>query len=254
MKYTRSFIEKLRSAIAKQDAEAIVALRELALHDFYLYSRFILEFSDIEWSVHGEFIRAFETEAQRKIIVMPRGTFKSSLGSVSYPMWKLEKNPNLAVLIDSEVFTNSKNFLREIRGNYESDRYRMIFGERIGSKWDESEIIIKSRTKNRKEASISVGGIETVKVGQHYDLIIGDDYNSPHNSDTPEKCQKVIDHVRYNMNILNPGGEYVFIGTRYAERDVIGFLLKDILGQSKLAEGKLELTTKEEKSGDETLL
>jgi hypothetical protein len=111
----------------------------------------------------------------------------------------------------------------------------------MGGKWGESEITISTRKRNRKEASITVGGIGTVKVGQHYDMIIGDDYNSPTNSDTPEKCQKVIDHVRYNLNILNPGGEYVFIGTRYAERDVIGFLLKEILDEPHLAEGKMRL-------------
>jgi hypothetical protein len=117
----------------------------------------------------------------------------------------------------------------------------MFFGEQVGSKWDEAEIIIKSRTANRKEASITAGGVGTTKVGCHYDLIIADDYNSPANSETPEKCEKVINHTRYNMNILNPGGEYVWIGTRYSERDVVGYLLKEILGEHKLAEGKLEL-------------
>jgi hypothetical protein len=85
-------------------------------------------------------------------------------------------------------------------------------------------------------------------------LIIGDDYNSPQNSETPEKCQKVIDHVRYNLNILNPGGEYLLIGTRYAERDVIGFFLKEILGEDKLAEGHLELTTKAKSKQENELL
>ena len=117
----------------------------------------------------------------------------------------------------------------------------MFFGNQVGSKWDEGEVIV-TRTKIKKEASITAGGLGTTRVGQHYDLIIGDDYNSPQNSETPEKCQKVIDHVRYNLNILNPHGEYLFIGTRYAERDVIGFMLKEVLGEDKLAEGHLERT------------
>jgi hypothetical protein len=146
--------------------------------------------------------------------------------------------------LDSEIYNNSKNFIREIKGHYQSERYVNIFGNRVGTKWGESEITTSQRRRNRKEASITVGGVGTVKVGQHYDIIIGDDYNSPSNSDTPEKCQKVIDHVRYNLNILNPGGEYVFIGTRYAERDVIGFLLRDILGESLLAEGQMRFTEK----------
>jgi hypothetical protein len=196
----------------------------------------------------------FESGAPRKLVVMPRGTFKSTLGSVAYPIWRLLRDPNLTILLDSELYSNSKNFIREIKGHLESERMTMFFGNQVGTKWDEGEVIIGSRTGIIKEASITAGGLGTTRVGQHYGLIIGDDYNSPANSETPEKCQKVIDHVRYNLNILNPGGEYLFIGTRYAERDVIGFMLKEILAEHKLAEGHLELVTSPRSKDEESLL
>jgi len=218
---------------------ALAGFQELLRNDFMAYSRHALGYEDLNWRTHGETIQALESAAKRKILVLPRGTVKSSLGCVAYPMWRLERDPDLTILLDSEIYNNSKNFVREIKAHYTSERYLRIFGQRVGKKWGESEITIAPRVRNRKEASITVGGVGTVKVGQHYDIIIGDDYNSPSNSDTPEKCQKVIDHVRYNLNILNPGGEYVFIGTRYAERDVIGFLLRDILGEKYLAEGQM---------------
>lgn len=236
---TRTNLFKLSPELQRQ--AAIEITRERAKRDFYFYAKFILGYMDMNWATHGEAIRVFESSATRKILTLPRGTFKSSLGCVAYPMWRLERDPDLTALIDSEVFNNSKNFLREIKGHYASDKYRSVFGERVGDKWGESEMTVATRKRNRKEASITVGGIGTVKVGQHYDLIVGDDYNSPENSDTPDKCQKVIDHVRYNLNILNPSGEYAWIGTRYAERDVLGFLLKDVLGEKYLAEGKLQL-------------
>lgn len=151
------------------------------------------------------------------------------------------RDPNLTILLDSELFNNSKNTLREIRTHLESSDFSLIFGGQEGPKWGESEITVAGRTRNRKEASITVGGVGTVKVGQHYDIIIGDDYNSPKNSDTPEKCRKVIDHVRYNLNILNPGGEYVFVGTRYSEIDISGWILKELLGENHLADGKMQL-------------
>lgn len=226
-------------------------LRELYLNDFYLFSKNFLGYKDLRIDVHGQFIEVFESKATRKIVVMPRGTFKSTLGSVAYPIWRLLCDPNLRILLDSELYTNSKNFLREIKGHFQSERMTKFFGPQVGSKWDEGEIIIKSRGVNLKEASITVGGLGTTKVGQHYDLIIGDDYNSPQNSETPEKCQKVIDHVRYCLNILDPGGEYLWIGTRYAERDVIGFFLKEVLGEARLAEGKLERTRHQISEEDE---
>lgn len=231
-------ISKLKDDKDKVRA-AIEAAKALYLSDFFLFAKHLLGYKDLEWTVHAESVKAFESNATRKIIVLPRGSFKSSLGSVAYPIWRLLRDPNLTILLDSEIYTNSKNFLREIKGHLSSSKVISVFGDLVGPKWDEGEIILASRTKNRKEASITVGGIETTKVGQHYDLIIGDDYNSPQNSETPEKCQKVIDHVKYNLNILNPGGEYAFIGTRYAELDVIGFLLSNVLEERYLAEGKM---------------
>lgn len=224
------------------DDDAIYVLREAYLNDFFYFSKDFLGYKDLSWEVHGQFINVFESDAPKKLVVMPRGTFKSTLGSVAYPIWRLLRNPNLTILLDSELYTNSKNFIREIKWHFESERMTNLFGPQVGPKWDEGEVILKSRTANRKEASITAGGLGTTRVGQHYDLIIGDDYNSPQNSETPEKCLKVIDHIRYNLNILNPGGDYLLIGTRYAERDAIGFFLNDILGEKKLAEGKMERT------------
>ncbi len=221
---------------------AVEGLKAHWLNDFFDFTKDFLGYKDLDHEVHNQFIKVFESRSPRKLVVMPRGTFKSTLGSVAYPIWSLLRDPNLTILLDSELYSNSKNFLREIKTHFESEKMVRFFGDQVGSKWDEGEIILKPRTRNIKEASITVGGLGTTKIGQHYQLIIGDDYNSPQNSETVEKCQKVIDHVRYNLNILNPGGEYLFIGTRYAERDVIGFFLGEVLGETKLAEGKLERT------------
>ncbi len=233
--------DKLIQLLERKPDKSVLkeSLRSLYLGDFYLFAKNCLGFKDMTPRAHSEMVKVLEASSPRKIIVVPRGTFKSSLGSVAYPIWRLLKDPNLTILLDSELYTNSKNLLREIKAHLVSERLTRIFGQQAGSKWDEGEIILSTRTKNIREASITVGGIGTTKVGQHYDIIIGDDYNSPQNSDTPEKCQKVIDHVKYNLSILNPSGEYLFIGTRYAERDVIGFFLKEILGEHYLAEGKL---------------
>ncbi len=228
-------------------------VKEKALGDFFWFAKHFLGYKDLEWRVHGQFISVFESDAPRKLVVMPRGTFKSTLGSVAYPIWRLLRDPNLTILLDSELYSNSKNFIREIKGHLESERMTTFFGSQVGAKWDEGEVIIASRKANRKEASVTAGGIGTTKVGQHFDLIIADDMNSPANSETPEKCQKVIDHVRMNMNILNPGGEYIFIGTRYSERDTLGFLLSDILNEKHLAEGKMQRYVEPNESQDNSV-
>lgn len=171
-------------------------------------------------------VRALESDKNRKLIVMPRGTFKSSIGTVAYPIWLLMNDPNERILIDSEVYNNSKNFLREVKSHITSPEFTSIFGQwQTDTNWTEGEITIAPRTSRSKEASITCGGIGTVKVGQHYTTIIGDDYNSGNNSETIEGRQKVIQHYKMNQAILEPNGKFVIIGTRYAVDDCIGFIM-----------------------------
>lgn len=209
----------------------IEAIREQYRASLYKTSKGLLRYRDITKYTHAGTIQALESETKRKLIVLPRGTFKSSICDVAYPIWRLIKNPNERILIDSELFGNSKTFLREIRAHLEDPEITSIFGEfKTETDWTQSSITIAQRTKAYKESSITCGGVGTTKVGQHYSLIIGDDYNSPSNSDSPEGLEKVIRHYRYNQSILDPDGTMVIVGTRYASRDIEGFILEEELG------------------------
>jgi len=217
----------------------IEAMKKAAKQSLFIFASCFLGYKDVSPFTHKSIIKALESSVTRKLICVPRGSLKSSLGCVAFPIWLLINNPNLRILIDSELFTNSTTFLREIRAHLESPLLNPIFGEFKTKTWNETEIIIRQRTKAYKEASITVGGVGTTKVGQHFDYIIGDDYNSPSNSNTPEKSQKVINHYKYNLSILEPEGTYVIIGTRYSENDLIGYILREQLKVSGFPETKL---------------
>lgn len=207
-----------------------MSLKEQAKLDsknsLFFFAKHILGFKDVNKRTHGEIIHVLESSSKRKLICVPRGSLKSSISCVAYPIWVLVNNPNLRILIDSELHTNSATFIREIKAHMKSQMFQYLFGDLEGEVWTQSELIISKRTKRLKEASISAGGIGTTKVGQHYDVIICDDLNSPNNSNSIENAQKVIDHYKYNISILEPEGTYVVIGTRYASNDVIGHILQ----------------------------
>lgn len=216
------------------------AIRTLYRGSLYLTSKDLLGYRDITKFTHEGTIKALESDTKRKLIILPRGTFKSSICDVAYPIWRLIRNPNERILIDSELFGNSKTFLREIRAYLEDPKITQYFGDfKTNEDWTQSSITIKQRTKPYKESSITCGGVGTTKVGQHYSIIIGDDYNSPANSDTSEGLAKVIRHYRFNQSILDPDGTMVIVGTRYASRDCIGFIMEEELG----------LTPEEQKTG-----
>lgn len=201
--------------------------RGIFLSSLYKTCKVLLGYEDTNPDTHGDMIDALESKSTRKLIVMPRGTFKSSIGVVGYSIWSLMKDPNKRILIDSEVYDNSKNFLREIKSHLLREELTGTFGEFKSDNWNEGEITIRQRYKYYKEASITVSGISANKTGQHYDLIICDDLNSDKNSATPEGRKKVIKHHQMNYAILEPEGTYVVIGTRYATDDVIGHILEN---------------------------
>lgn len=192
----------------------------------YLTTKFLLGYSDVTWRTHGAIFQALEASTRRKLIVLPRGSFKSSICSVSYPLWLLLRDPNLRVLLDSEIYSNSKNLLREIRQHLERPELVRLFGVFESDPWNEGEVTIAQRTIIRKEASLTASGIGAEKTGQHYDVIVADDLNSPSNSGTIEGRQKVITHHRYNHSILEPEGTLVVVGTRYSADDIPGFIIE----------------------------
>jgi hypothetical protein len=226
-----SHIESLPQA-AKANA-ILEVKRELYRKDLFLTAKYLLGYKDIVPHCHGDMITALMEPTIRKLIVMPRGTFKTSITCVAYPIWMMLSNPNLRILIDSELYSNSKNTLREIKSHLLSEKFISLFGNWKTSTWNEGEIIIKARAKTLKEATITCSGIGAQKTGQHYDLILADDMNSPANSNTPEGCQKVIQHYRYYTSLLDPGGVLAVSATRYSSLDLPQIILDNEVGELK---------------------
>lgn len=191
-------------------------------------------YKDITKFTHGPMIAALEEASPRKLIVMPRGTFKSSISSVAYPIWLLMRDPNERILLDSELYSNSKNLLREIKMHLTSDTFKYYFGDWMGEPWNEGEAAVKVRTKIFKEASITASGIGAEKTGQHYRIAIADDLNSPNNSHTEEGREKVVQHYRYLTSILEPDGILAVVATRYHMLDIPGFCLRNEIEMEKI--------------------
>lgn len=224
-----SFIQWVRKNYKPEDSELLLQAyyARKAKHSLYYLATTLLDYDQMTLNTHTPIVEALESNIPRKLIVQPRGSFKSSVASIAYPIWRLINNPELRILIDSELYQNSKNFLREIKGHLESPKMITLFGEFKGEKdWTEKTITISQRTKNIKEASITCSGIGAEKTGQHYDIVIMDDLSSPKNSQTEEQRNKVKDHIRYMQSILEPNGTLVMVGTRYHAQDSIGFILE----------------------------
>lgn len=220
------------------DDELIATEKDQYLSSLYLFAKYCLGYHDLTEETHLPIAQALQENTKRKLICVPRGCFKSTLSTIAYPMWLLLHNPNLRILIDSELYSNSKNFLREIKAQYETNAtFKKLFGEYRGSMWNEGEIIVSQRTKALKEPTIACSGIGAGKTSQHYDVIIADDLSSYQNCKNPDLAAKTIDHYRLYTSLLEPNGTVVVIGTRYSENDIIGFIIQNEL---EIKDGNIE--------------
>jgi hypothetical protein len=218
-----------KSLVIKTATELETVQRALQLkyqQSLYHTAKYLCGYQDINWVTHGKALTVLQSPRNRKLVVMPRGTFKTSLCVVAFTIWNIIRNPNVRILIDSELWTLSRNSLREIKAHITGGAFQSVFPGWGLTLANQDEMTVNQRTTIRKEPTVTASGIGAGKTGQHYDIILFDDLNSPQNSLKPELAQKVVDHYRYYTSILEPGGVISGSGTRYAEMDLIGHILR----------------------------
>lgn len=170
-----------------------------------------------------------------RLVLLPRYTFKSSVVTMGFALWKLIRDPNYRILIYSDSASKAQNFLTGIKNHILGSSAGSVFSEYFQhwemdphkGKWNESQIVITPRWKGHTEPTIDTGGIETSKVGMHYDLIFFDDIVSDINTTTKEQMDKVYECYQKSLSLLKPGGEVVVTGTRWHFGDTYGRLLED---------------------------
>jgi len=87
-------------------------------------------------------------DKQKKLILMPRGSFKSSVTTVGYTLFSLIRDPNMRILITGETQKNAKKFLAEVKTHIEQNqKFRTIFGNWKSREniWREDEILMRMK-------------------------------------------------------------------------------------------------------------
>ena len=185
---------------------------------------------------HSELCNFLSTGLEKtKMVLMPRYSFKSTITTIGGILWDLLRNPNMRILIYSDSASKASNFLNGIKAHIEgkspNSRFRDYFPgwetDPKRGKWNESEIIISPRQVSFPEPSVDTGGIETSKVGKHYDKIYFDDIVSDLNVTTKEQMDKVYECYKRSLSLLKPGGDVVITGTRWAFGDPYGRIIAD---------------------------
>lgn len=175
----------------------------------------------------------------KKLTMLPRNTFKSSVANIAFIPWLLWHNPNLRIMLDSETLSNAKLYLAGVKDLIDNNqklrtlcvdsagKYILEPNKRLAGGFVEDQVILKSRTRvGLKEPSIFCSGVDNARTGMHPDVIIMDDLVSERNVATDAQLQKVEEHYKYSLSLLEIGGLIVVIGTRYHMADLYGSLIE----------------------------
>jgi predicted phage terminase large subunit-like protein len=163
-------------------------------------------------------------ETKRVLIAAPRGTAKSTVCSLIFPLYKIAyKKPteDLFIVVVSESQAQSVNFLSRIKYHLEhSDNFKHIFGDfssATAKRWTGADIILKNGTR-----IVAVGTGQRVRGFIEGDtrpnVIIVDDFESELNAFTPEgrtKNRKWMTEAV--IPSLSDDGRIIMIGTVISE-------------------------------------
>ena len=157
-----------------------------------------------------------------------RRHFKSRTFSVIHPLSQIIKNPDIKIILGSKTISQSKKWLREIRGHINSPRSPFLYLKPDDpEKWTESEIIV-DRVDTSADPTITTTGVLKDILGAGGELIILDDPVSPKNSQTVLQREKLEEWFYQVLSpMLEPGGQFIIVGTPWHEEDLYEIFRND---------------------------
>ncbi len=174
---------------------------------------------------HRDVYSALANDNKRRVLIAaPRGTAKSTVTTLIFPLWRLafkKTDEDLFIVIISESQTQSINFLSRIKYHLShSDKFRDIFGDlgpATAKRWTNNDVVLANGAR-----IIAVGTGQRVRGFIEGDtrpnLIIVDDFESELNAFTPEARAKNRKWVTEAViPSLSDEGKIAMIGTVISE-------------------------------------
>jgi len=217
--------------VVLKKADKLLSIQETCKTNLKFLCVEVLGMKDWQDGLHDELAAYLTTPPKQKLILMPRGHLKSSIVTVGYAIQRLLCDNNIRILITNAVWDQAREFLHQI-SDYLTVQSQLpnIFGifKTKDTPWTRSELTIAQKNDPTKRGpTIRTAGLESVLTGSHCDLIIHDDLVELNNIQTKEQIKKVIQFHDASLDVLDPGGEMIDIGTRWAEDDLYGLILKE---------------------------
>jgi len=210
--------------------EFIDKLKDRCQNDFYFFAKEILNYQGLSY-IHESWCKELQDlSIKRKLDLEPRGTYKSTVKTMAYTLWRLINNPELRILIANATDRTAIGFLREIKSHITRNKmFKYIFGDWYNKKkWTEKGIVLKNRKGHKKDMSVVCSGIGGNVTGQHYDIIICDDLVNEKDRDYERFRERSIRYYEELISVLEPEGWLFVIGTRWHFFDLYNHIIQNL--------------------------
>ncbi len=176
-----------------------------------------------------------------KLVLWPRGSFKSQVFNVGQAAWLIAKDPNLRILVTSEVSRQAKKFVAETMKIIASEWFKELFGDHTQGEWKPGSGQFTSSLRTRKgvkDPTLASSGVGEVQTGAHWDFVFMDDICSQENTKTAESIEALWNwfgeiQAQLDPGILAPdgktiwGGKLFIIGTLHHYNDIYCKIMND---------------------------
>ena len=211
------------------------ALRNLCKLDLFFLCHSVLGFVDTKVEVHRPFCDNIESNPLGSINMMPRGYFKSTVGTIGRSTQLLLNDPDRRILLANATATLSEKFVGKIRSFFSSNKMiRELFPELIPPnfkkvKWADTGFEINRPTKH-VECSVEAIGVSGTRVGHHYTDIIFDDLVDEDEIASIGQMDKVIEWLKLVYGSLGVKGEFnsIYNATRWAYYDAMSWCIENL--------------------------
>ena len=210
-------------------------IRDLARTDLFFLLVYVLRRSDANSEFVFDRCREVQAAPDNHIDLWARGHYKSSIITFAYTIMEILNDPELTFGIFSFNRPIAKQFLRQIKTEFETNEllkwaFDDILYENPKSeslKWSEDEGIVVKRKSNPKEATVEAWGlVDGQPTSKHFKRMVYDDVVTDSSVTTPEQIKKTTLAFSLSRNLVSMGAKTRVIGTRYNYFDTYDDLMK----------------------------
>lgn len=184
-------------------------LRDKALNSLFFTAQAFLGFDKLSPTLHYEMCQVMEAadRYKRLLVLVPRDHYKSTICTISYPVWTALRNPNECMLIVANSATNAQKFGHKIRSSFERKALlRQFFPHlkpELSNRWNADELCLPRDTDDT-QATWTFAGWTSKVTSQHVDRIIFDDLVDEETYESPDLMVKLIDRFEQKEGLLRP--------------------------------------------------